>query len=400
MNIRTFISILLLFFCFAYRIGQICASDEVETGSRHGMIVSSLKETPEPEPGNWHYGGYLDVGYTRDANHPENGLWRSKSTTFKADDPKLNMVMGYVRKYATPKSRWGMEIGLQDGIDTEGLVPSAPPEANIPITHAERYRHISNTNLSYLLPVGEGLGVTAGLFQGYPGYESYHAIDNLNYTRGYITDNVPYYLLGAKAAYSCNETLDLNLFAVTGYNYLANPNDLPSLGLQMVWRKHSEITFTQNIYYGADQKNTDIQFWRFFSDSIFEWKRDPFVLAVAFDVGAEKQAEQIDTPWNHWMAGALWFGYNLGGAWNLALRPEFYWDKDGLITAVEQFIQAYTLTLKYRFSPFKSNKMAANLEYRYDRSTGSEGGFYRGSDNRLVPDQHLLIIALTWSFDK
>ena len=398
MNIRTVLLISLLFFCFAFRSGEICASEKVEAGSPDDLIVFGLKEEPEPEPGNWHYGGYLDVGYAMDANHPGNGLWRSKSTTFKVDEPKLNMVMGYVRKYGTVKSRWGMEFGLQDGIDTEGLVPSAPPEANKPVANADDYRHISNANLSYLLPVGDGLGVTAGLFQAYPGYESYYAIENLNYTRGYITDNVPYYLLGAKAAYSFSEKLDLNLFAVTGYNYLANPNDLPSLGLQMVWRKSSEMTFTQNIYYGSDQKNTDIQFWRFFSDSIFEWKRDPFLVAVAFDVGAEKQAEQIDTPWNHWMAGALWLGYHMGGPWNLAVRPEFYWDKGGLITGADQFIQAYTVTLKYRFSPVGSSEMAANFEYRYDRSTGSEGGFYRGLDNRLVSDQHLFIIALTWSF--
>ena len=78
--------------------------------------------------------------------------------------------------------------------------------------NADRYHHIANANLTYLLPVGNGLGVTAGLFQGYPGYEWYHAIDNLNYTRGYLTDTVPYFLLEAKTAYSYSEKLDFNLF--------------------------------------------------------------------------------------------------------------------------------------------------------------------------------------------
>jgi hypothetical protein len=44
--------------------------------------------------------------------------------------------------------------------------------------------------------------------------------------------------------------------------------------------------------------------------------------------------------------------------------------------------------------------MAASLEYRFDRSTGSEGGFFKGSDNRLDPNQHLLLFALMWSFGK
>lgn len=400
MAIRIFSLVITVFLCFAYRSGPIYASDQVETESPHDGTVSEVRETSKPETGNWHFGGYLDVGYTVNTNQPANGLWRSKFTTFKVDEPELNMATVYVRKDETPKSRWGLEFGLQNGVDTEGLVPAPPPEANQPLENADRYRHIASANLTYLLPVGNGLGVTAGLFQGYPGYESYHAIDNLNYTRSYLTDTVPYFLLGAKTAYSYSEKLDLNFFLVSGYNYLAKPNDIPSLGLQMVWREPSEITFTQNIYYGSDQKKTDLEFWRFFSNSIFEWKRGPNTVAVSFDVGSEKQADSIDSPRYQWLAGALWFGHHLGGPWNVALRPEVYWDKDGLITGARQVIQAFTATLKYRISPFTFGKLAANIEYRYDRSTGSEGGFYSGSDNRLVPDQHLLIIALTCSFGR
>ena len=400
MSIRIFSLIIALLLCFAYHSGPIYAFDQVEAESPHDKTASEVRETSEPETGNWHFGGYLDVGYTVNTNQPANGLWRSKFTTFKVDAPELNMAMGYVRKDETPQSRWGLEFGLQDGVDTEGLVPAPPPEANQPMKNADRYRHIANANLTYLMPVGNGLGVTAGLFQGYPGYESYHASDNLNYTRSYLTDTVPYFLLGAKTAYSYSEKLDLNFFLVSGYNYLANPNDIPSLGFQMVWREPSEITFTQNMYYGSDQKNTDLEFWRFFSNSIFEWKRDPNTVAVSFDVGTEKQADSADSPRYQWLAGALWFGHHLGGPWNVALRPEVYWDKDGLITGAKQVIQAFTVTLKYRISPFTFGNLAASIEYHYDRSTGSEGGFYSGSDNRLVPDQHLLILALTCSFGR
>jgi hypothetical protein len=360
--------------------------------------VSGLKS--DPVRALWNYGAYMDVGYAIDANHPENGLWRSKSTTFKVDEPKLNMLMGYVRKDTTPESRWGLEFGLQDGVDTEGLIPSPPPAANEPVKNADQYRHLAGANLTYWLPWGKGLGITGGLFQGYPGHESFHAIDNLNYTRGYISDNVPYFLVGAKAAYPVTDNLDLDLFAVTGYNYLANPNDVPSFGLQMGWRPTSEITITQNLYYGSDQENTQLEYWRFLSDSILEWKRDPFVVAFVFDVGTEKQAEQPGTPRYNWMASALWLGLHVGGPWHLAFRPEFYWDPNGLMTGAEQFIQAYTATLKYRFTPFGIGDLVANLEYRCDRSTGQEGGFYYGSNNRLVPNQQLLIFALTWAFGK
>ncbi|UCB50441.1 MAG: hypothetical protein JSW56_06100, partial [Deltaproteobacteria bacterium] len=59
----------------------------------------------------WQYGSYLDVGYTVDFNDPENGLWRSKGTTFKVDDPQVNMAVAYLAKDPMPQSRWGMQFG-------------------------------------------------------------------------------------------------------------------------------------------------------------------------------------------------------------------------------------------------------------------------------------------------
>jgi len=165
----------------------------------------------------------------------------------------------------------------------------------------------------------------------------------------------------------------LAFYTVNGWNYLANPNDQPSLGLQMKWKASTKITFTQNLYCGPDQGDTALQYWRFFSDSILEWKNDPFLLALSFDVGTERQAEQSGRPRYSWMAGALWARWQISEPLSLAVRPEFYSDPDGLITGAEQFIQAYTATLKYQFSPLAHNKLVASLEYRFDRSTGSEG---------------------------
>jgi hypothetical protein len=41
---------------------------------------------------------------------------------------------------------------------------------------------------------------------------------------------------------------------------------------------------------------------------------------------------------------------------------------------------------------------SVRAEYRFDRSTGPDAGFYRGPSNELVPDQHLFILAVNWHF--
>jgi hypothetical protein len=83
----------------------------------------------------------------------------------------------------------------------------------------------------------------------------------------------------------------------------------------------------------------------------------------------------------------------------VAVRPEVYWDPQGLITGGEQLIHAYTTTVVYQLSFWTFNTAVAMLEYPYDRSTGSDGGFFKGVDNRLVPNQHQVLLGLMWAFD-
>ena len=353
---------------FLNSLGPLCLllvlASPAQSQERLQTVIKAGVETAEHIPGSkklrelgapgWRYGAYLDLGYNYNFNQPGNKLWRSKATTFEVNDPRVNMVMGYVRNGATPDSPWGFEFGVQGGIDTDKLVPAPPPAANEPVAGAKQYRHFYRANASYFFPVGNGLRVTGGLINSYIGYESFHAIENPNYTRGYLLDNVPYFLFGAEAFYPVSERLDVGLFAVTGYNYLANPNDHLSYGVHTVWKHTPSLTFTQNFYYGPDQGNTDLQFWRFFSDSILKWKTDRFVLALAYDVGTEKQALQAGNPRDVWMAGALWAWLHIGGPLSLAVRPEFYWDPQGLITGAEQLIQAYTATVDYRLSFFEA----------------------------------------------
>jgi hypothetical protein len=99
------------------------------------------------------------------------------------------------------------------------------------------------------------------------GYESFLSLDNPNYSRGYLSDNVPFFLLGAQVEYPLNEQTNMIFYIFDGWNYLA-----------------------------------------------------------------------------------------------------------------------------------KSHNLMGKLDYRYDRSTGSEGGFYKGTDNYLVPDQSSLFLSLVWRF--
>ncbi len=367
------------------------------------VTPAAASADPSPHTSDWHYGGFLDLSYAIDFNFPENHLWRSKGTTPRVNELAPNMALGYVRKDATVSSRWGMEVGIQGGYDTNALVPSPTPGRDKPVDGADTLRHISRANVSYLAPVGNGLTLTAGLFNSYIGYQSVYSVNNLNYTRSYMADNAPYFMFGVAAQYPVTDRLQVNLYAINGYNHLSHPNNQFSYGTQVAYRLAGGWTVTENLYYGPDQSNSFLQFWRFFSDSIIEWKRDRLTLALAYDIGTENAAELSGHPRTFWTAAAFYTHWKVGGPWSVGLRPEFYWDRNGRISGSEQLLKALTTTLEYRWTDI-THSAVIRLEHRYDESSGMGRGFFKGSERApgvigLTREQHLILMSLVLAFD-
>jgi hypothetical protein len=73
----------------------------------------------------WHYGGFADLGYLLDFNHPANHLFRNRGTTPRVDELDLNMAAIYLTKDASDKSRWGLELEAQAGEDSKIFAFSA-----------------------------------------------------------------------------------------------------------------------------------------------------------------------------------------------------------------------------------------------------------------------------------
>jgi hypothetical protein len=355
-------------------------------------------EEPKTE---WHYGGFLDLGYSLDFNFPQNHLFRDRGTTPRVNELDLNMGAVYVRKDVSEQSRLGMELLVQGGQDALNFgfgtnLPELPGSSWL--------RNFGRANVSYLAPVGNGLTIQAGIFNSLIGYESLFAKDNPNYTRAWIADYSPYLMMGVNATYPFNDQWTGAAFIINEYFHLQNANSLPSYGAQLAYKPTSSWLFKQTIYYGPDQSNTSLEFWRLFSDSIIEWKaNDDVVIAGEYQVGTQKTAGVLGEPRVFYMGAAFPMRWHIVGPWSVALRPEVYWDRNGLMTGDQQFIWAMTTTVEYKL-PYEWTNTIIRLEYRYDESTGPGGGFFKGGDiapgvNGLTPAQNMLIFAAIWTFD-
>ncbi len=360
-----------------------------------GRVATAAEGPGDQNSGQIDGGAYLDLGYLDSSTRPGNHAWRSKGTSNVLDRLKVNNATLWLSKEATTGSRWGFRLGLQAGVDPDGGVPAE----DVAISAAEALGHLYTNNLTYLAPLGQGLELTGGLLPGFPGYPSFHAIENPTYTRPYAVDYVPYFLWGLRATYPAGASVSGSLFVVSGWDYLKSPNDIPSYGFQLGWQISERVHFTQNLYYGSDQEATAMEYWRFATDTNLEWRTGRFLIGASFTLGLEKQAEVSGQPRYQWTAAALWLQWRATDRWRFAVRPEWFDDPDGLQTSARQTITAVAATAEYRLRSIARNTLSARAELRFDRSTGAEGGFFADVDNHLVTDQRLLILAVMWKFD-
>lgn len=357
------------------------------------------QSSPAAPQSLWKYNSFLDAGYLLDFNHPANHLFRDRSTTFRVDELDVNIAGAGVKKDATKDSRWGMEFSVQGGKDSANFGFSAT-EPNV--NGSDALRHFGAANVSYLAPAGNGLTVQAGLFNSLIGYDSLYAKDNFNYTRPWGGDYTPYLMFGLNASYPFTKKITATAFVINDYAHLAHPNNDPSFGGQLAYSATDQLNFKETLLYGPHQAETALEFWRFFSDSILEWKRDKFTTAFEYQVGTEKVSAPA-APRALWMSAQLPFHRVIAGPWSATVRPEFAWDRDGRWTGSKQTIKALTTTLEYRVPYWKTNTIA-RLEYRVDDSRGSGGGFFRGAQISpgiiaLVPTQQLLAVGLIFTFE-
>lgn len=353
---------------------------------------ASTQTNPEPK---WHYGGFVDVGYLLDFDHPANRVFRGRGTTWHVDRPQINMAAFYVRKKATEDSRWGVELTAQAGKDAElfGFSATAPNLGGYKFL-----RQLGPTNVSYLASVGKGLTIQGGIFPSFIGYDSLYAKDNFNYTRPWGADFTPYLMMGVNASYPFTKKVTGSFFVVNGYWHLANANHLPSWGGQAAITATSHLTVKQTVLVGPHQADTSFKLWRFLSDTIVEHKTEK--RTIAFDANfSTEQVNSPGTPRAWWFAAQAPMRWALTSRWAVALRPEVAWDSKGRWTLARQTVAAITSTIEYKLA-YKSSNTILRLEHRFDRSTGPDGGFFRGRTNSLTPNQNLLIFATIFTFER
>ncbi len=352
----------------------------------------------------WEVGGFVDANYVYNNNLPDNHVNRLRSAVPRTGEFSLNLVVAYIRRDAVPgQFSPTFELALQAGPAADALMYYEPEPGGDASRFAgkEVFKHIGRANVGFKTKRGTELSV--GMHLSPVGIGIHWTPFNWNYSVSWELDGVPYYLAGLKVVHPINDRHGLQLWVVNGWQTLADTNKAPSLMLGYTYTPSARFNLAEFAYFGPDQADIRMAAWRMYSDTQFTYNVDRFGVGGLFDVGGERLTDQSGRPMTMWMTAALFTRWRVLGkqrTWDMAARPELYWDRDGRIYGVaDNVLLGATYTNAVRLT----ENLLLRLEYRYDRSSAPGGYFYRGAaiDDTRPPfarDQHTLFFAVAGVF--
>jgi hypothetical protein len=163
------------------------------------------------------------------------------------------------------------------------------------------------------------------------------------------------------------------------------------------------VTIQELFYFGPDDRDISARAWRTFWNTQVTWNTERVGIAALFDVGRERVTALPSEPVALWLAPAVDVRWRVLGrrhTWDMAARGGGYWDRDGRMFGVPQWLIEAVYTNDVRLF----DHVLLRLEYRYDRSTAADGFFYRREATAddapgLARDQHTIVAALTGYFE-
>jgi hypothetical protein len=305
--------------------------------------------------------------------------------------------------------RFGVRLDLQYGQATETLQGNP---ANEP--RPEIYRSVFQAFGTYVIPIGHGLNVDFGKWASSLGIEGNYTKDQMNYSRSYWFNFLPFYHMGVRAQYQVNDHLAVNYWIVNGTQWTEPFNGFKDELFGVVVQPRKNISWTLNYYLG--QEHPDFQYEPVGTpglptqqgipfepipnppkgkldifDSYVTWNASPkLTLALEGDYVIER-LQTYSSP-SHTDGGAAYVRYQILPKVALAARSEYMSDRGGLFSGTTQALKEETVTFEYKFT----DNFLMREEWRRDFS--NQPFFLTNTLGSLSKQQTTAGIGLVWWF--
>lgn len=358
--------------------------------------------------------GLLDGYYEYNTNDPIGRVNYLRAYDVSSNGFSLNQADLIVESAPDPANgkREGVRIDLQYGQATSTLQGNPANELR-----PEVYRNIFQAYGTYVFPLGTGLTVDFGKWASSLGIEGNYTKDQLNYSRSFWFDYLPFYHMGVRAKYAISDKVAVNLWITNGTDQTEAFNNYKDqlIGLQVT--PTSSLSWTLNFYNG--QEHPDVIYLQSIKpgqsglpqqqgtyilpisnppngkldifDSYVTWQATKaFTLAVEGDY-VQQRLYSYSSP-DRVTGGALYGSYQLTPKLAVATRVEYLADRGGLYSGMTQYLKEGTLTLDYRLA----GDFAMYGEFRRDQS--NQHYFLSNALGILASSQQTIGLGLVWWF--
>ncbi len=355
----------------------------------------------------------LDTYYGYNFNNPVGRVNLLRAYDVLSNEFSLNQA-SVILEHApdiTAGRRWGARLDLQFGQATDTLQgnPSNEPRPDI-------YRNIFQAYGTYIAPVGKGITVDFGKWGSALGFEGNYTKDQINYSRSYWFDFLPFYHMGARVSIPLSDRFNVNYWIVNGTNQVEATNGFKDELFGFTAKPRKNVTWTMNYYLGQEHPDRGVSSCgpipvqpglcftaitpapegrTHIFDSYATWQVNPklsFVVEGDYFIQrlwANAAPGRSSAP-AHTDGGAAYIQYQLTPKIALATRVEYMSDRGGLYSGISQALKENTVTFDYRVVD------GLLMRYEWRRDFSNQPTFLSDVQGVFKKEQNTATLGLIW----
>jgi hypothetical protein len=321
------------------------------------LLCSSLHQmkAQSDSTGTVTYTAYAEAYYSYDFGNPANHERPPFMYCYRRhNELNVNFMYGKVT-YESSKYRANAAIQFGNYVDYN---MAAEPGS---------LKNIYEANVGVKLSKKHNLWLDAGVMPSHLDFESAISANCLTLTRSLAAENSPYYETGVKLSYTTkNEKFSVALLALNGWQRIRRLDYMnnPAGGTYVQYNFSPKLHIVYTNFVGSDKPDS-LNALRVFNDVYLSYTSKKTEFIIGYDIGEEKRA---DGKFNTWYTPQIVSRFRLTDKAKLALRAEYYNDKDQVIiyTGSENGFQVLGASagLDYYFS----DRILLRVEAKYYNS--------------------------------
>jgi hypothetical protein len=356
----------------------------------------------------------IDTYYSYNFNHPIGRVNLLRAYDVLSNEFSLNQA-ALVFEHApdvTAGRRWGGRLDLQFGQATDTLQgnPANEPRPDI-------YRNIFQAYGTYVIPVARGITVDFGKWGSSLGIEGNYTKDQINYSRSYWFNFLPFYHMGARVSAPLADKFSVNYWLVNGANQVEATNGFKDELFGFALKPNKTVSWTFNYYFGQEHPDRAVvtpsgpipvqpglsfvairpapDGRTHIFDTYVTWQATPKLkLAAEGDyfiqrLWRETAPGRSSAP-SHVDGGAAYAQYQISPRFAIATRAEYLSDRGGLFSGITQALKENTVTFDHRLS----DEFLMRYEWRRDYS--NQPSFLSDVQGVLRKQQNTASVGLIW----